>query len=355
MRKQLNNIFFLVGFITVIIMLLAFDVNLLLLWENIPKTGYWIIVVLGLWLGLYIMNTLAWKTIIEGSGKCTVSFCRLLQLTISGFALNYTTPIGLLGGEAYRIMELSRFIGVQRATSSVVLFATMHIFTHFWFWLTAIAVYAVGAGMGYLPCDFGIILMLAFSVLFCWGGVYLFMRGYKNGMVVKLLCLISRIPGLCSWGKRFIEKHMDDLKNIDNQIKELQSQNKHSFRKSFFLEYVGRIFQSFEIFFMLLLFSISNDGGCVGYMKTFIYSFLILAFTSLFANLLGFMPLQLGGREGGFVLSISRLGIGAGVGMSISLVCRVRELFWATIGLLLMKVGRIGIIADRENVENKKG
>lgn len=337
MRKHLNNIFFIVGLIAVAIMFCSLDVSFPLLLENISRAGHWLIAILGLWFFLYVLNAWAWKTIIEGSGECKVPFRRLLQLTISGFALNYTTPMGLLGGEAYRIIELSGIIGVPRATSSVVLFATMHIFTHFWFWLTAVAVYAVGAGMGYLPCNIGMALVLAFTVLFCSGGVYLFMKGYKNGMAMKILRLISRMPGLHSWGERFIEKHIADLEKIDNQIKELQNQNKRSFRKSFSLEYVGRIFQSFEIFFMLLLVGINNGGGCMGYAQTFVYSFLILAFTSLFANLLGFMPLQLGGREGGFALSVSQLGMGGGTGMFISIICRVRELFWASTGLLLMK------------------
>lgn len=68
-------------------------------------------------------------------------------------------------------------------------------------------------------------------------------------------------------------------------------------------------------------------------------SFLILAFTSLFANLLGFLPLQLGGREGGFAMSVAQLGMTGSVGIFVSIICRVRELFWAAAGILLMKVG----------------
>mgnify|MGYP007133691888 CR=1 FL=1 len=55
----------------------------------------------------------------------------VVEIDCSGFALNYATPVGLLGGEAYRIMELSKYIGVQRATSTVILFAMMHIFCPF--------------------------------------------------------------------------------------------------------------------------------------------------------------------------------------------------------------------------------
>ena len=97
---------------------------------------------------------------------------------------------------------------------------------------------------------------------------------------------------------------------------------------------VKRIMQSFEIYFMLILFD-AGDGGAL----TFVYSFLILSFTSLFANLLFFMPLQLGGREGGFAMSVAQMGMTSDIGMFVSIICRVRELVWTAIGLLLMKVG----------------
>lgn len=339
MRKRLNNLFFGVGMIAVIVMFFSFDVSLTELWEYITKAGYWLAAILGLWCVLYLMNAWAWRVIIQGGGPCTVGFMQLLKLTVSGFALNYATPVGLLGGEAYRIMELSKYIGVQRATSSVILFAMMHIFAHFWFWVTGVVAYWVLALTGDVPMNSVMGIVLGLITAFCWCGIYLFIKGYKNGMTVKLVRLLSKVPGLRSWGGRFMEHHLEDLQKIDRQIAELQNQNKRSFFGSFVLEYVGRFCQSFEIFFMLVLFGIDGGGGVNGYTLTFFHSFLILAFTSLFANVLGFLPLQLGGREGGFALSVAQMGMGGGIGMFVSIISRVWELFWASVGLLLMKVG----------------
>lgn len=337
MKKRINNIFFAIGLIAVVVMLITFDVSFTEFWHCVSKAGGWIAAILLLWTGLYMMNACAWRVIISGSGDCTISFMRLFRFTISGFALNYATPMGMVGGEAYRIMALSKYIGVRRATSSVILFAMMHIFSHFWFWITAVAAYIILAVFGYLPLGIPMAIVLAFTVLFSCGGIYLFVKGYKNGMVVKLIRLVSRIPGLRNWGTRFAEAHRDDLAKIDSQIAELQGQNKRSFMGSFMLEYVGRLFQCLEIYFMLLIFGINGGGSLGGHLLTFVHSFLILAFTSLFANLLGFMPLQLGGREGGFAMSVNQMGMTSEIAMFISIICRARELFWTFLGLMLMK------------------
>lgn len=339
MRKRINNLFFAVGLMAVVMMFCSFDVSFTELWAYIIKADYWLAAILGLWVLLYVLNTWAWQIIICGSGPCTISFWRLLKLTVTGFALNYATPMGMVGGEAYRIMELSRYMDARRATSSVLLFAMMHVFSHFWFWVTSIIVYLVLSISGNLPLNNSAVIVLILATLFCGGGIYLFVRGYRYGMAVKLVRIIGRIPGLHRWEKRFSENHHDDLVKIDRQISDLHGQNKRSFFGSFFLEYAGRMLQSFEIFFMLRLLGIDGGGGVAGTLLIFLYSFLILAFTSLFANLLGFMPLQLGGREGGFAMSVAQMGMTGGTAMFISIICRVRELFCCSVGLLLMKIG----------------
>lgn len=334
MKSKTRNIFFAFGLVAVIVMLFTFKVSFTQLWADICHAGYWLFAILGLWIFLYMMNAWTWRIIIRGSGDCPIPFWKILKLTITGFALNYATPAGLMGGEPYKIMELKPYIGTQRATSSVLLFAMMHIFAHFWFWTTSIAVYLVLAAFGILPINVGMGIVLLFMTCFCGAGIYLFMRGYKNGMVVKLIRFISHIPGCKKWGRQFAESHQEDLMKIDRQISQLQSQNQRSFFGSFALEFIGRILQSLEIYFMLLLFEAGTGGGL-----TFVYAFLILSFTSLFANLLFFLPLQLGGREGGFAMSVAQIGMTADIGMFVSIICRVRELFWTAIGLLLMKVG----------------
>jgi len=338
-KQQLNNLFFFLGCAAVVVMLFTFDVSFVELWQHICHAGYWLIPIVGIWLLVYGLNALAWKAMIEGNigGKAPLSFWRLYQLTITGYALNYATPVGGLGGEPYRIMELSKDIDKQHATSSVILYAMMHFFAHFWFWFISIFIYLALAAIGDLPFTPAIGIILGVIVLFCLVAFYIFSKGYRHGLVIYVMKLLGKIPGLKGWCARFQERHAESLHNIDAQIAALYGQDKRAFYKSLVYEYLSRVVQSSEVMFMLLLFGIDNGGGLAGLSITYLHSILIVAFTTLFANLIGFLPMQLGVQEGGFVLSIAALGLSAALGIFVSIICRVREIIWILIGMVLMK------------------
>ena len=339
-KQRVNNLFFILGIVMVVVMMFTFDVSFVELWEHLCHAGYWLLPIVGVWFIVYAINAWAWYCIIRSNKKNDehVSFWRIYRLTITGYALNYTTPVGGLGGEPYRIIELSKNIDQERAASSVILYAMMHIFSHFWFWFISIFIYLALVAVGDLPMTVAIGVVLALIAAFCLLAFYVFSKGYRNGVVVKTIRWIGKIPGLKGWSHRFLEKHTDTLKHVDEQIASLHKQNKRSFYESLTLEYFSRVVQSLEVFFMLLLFGIDCGGGPTGLMLTFLHSILIVAFTSLFANLMGFLPMQLGVQEGGFVLSIAALGLSAALGIFVSIICRVREIIWIIIGLVLMKI-----------------
>lgn len=341
-KKRLNNLFFFFGVAAIVIMLLTFDVSFVELWQHLCKAGYWLIPIVGVWVFVYGINALSWQCIIKGNSSPDehVSFWRIYRLTITGYALNYATPVGGLGGEPYRILELSKDIDKQRATSSVILYAMMHMFAHIWFWFTSVFLYLALAAIGDLPFTALTAMVLGSVVLFCLIAFYVFSKGYRNGLVMKVIKWTGKIPGLKGWSQRFLEKHAEALQNIDLQIAALHQQEKRAFYQSLLLEYFSRVVQSLEVMFMLLLFGVDCGGGATGLLLTFLHSILIIAFTSLFANLIGFLPMQLGVQEGGFVISIAALGLSAALGIFVSIICRVREIIWIFIGMLLMKIDK---------------
>ena len=72
---------------------------------------------------------------------------------------------------------------------------------------------------------------------------------------------------------------------------------------------------------------------------TYFDSVMLVAFSSLFSNLMFFMPMQLGAREGGMALATGGLSMPGSYGLYTSLVTRIREGIWIVIGVVLMKVG----------------
>ena len=339
-RQRLNNLFFLLGVAAVVVMLFTFDVSFAELWHHLCHAGYWLIPIVGIWVLIYGINAAAWMAIIRGNAAPgeVPSFRRIYRLTITGYALNYATPVGGLGGEPYRIMELSRHMSRQRATSSVILYAMMHVFAHFWFWFTSVFLYLALVAVGDLPLNGVMAVALCVIVCFCLLAFYLFSRGYRNGLVLKVIRWVGKVPGLRGWSTRFIEAHRQALENVDRQIGDLHRQDKRAFYSALLLEYLSRIVQSMEVLFMLLLFGIDCGGGFAGITLTALHSILIVALTTLLSNLIGFLPMQLGVQEGGFVISIAALGLSAALGIFVSIICRVRELIWIAIGVVLMKL-----------------
>lgn len=339
-KKTLNNIFFCCGIAAVVVMMLTFDVSFSELWEHICKAGYWLIAIVGVWFFVYGINAMAWRCVINGckSEDEHVTFLRIFRLTITGYALNYATPVGGLGGEPYRIMELSRDVSKEHATSSVILYAMMHFVAHFFLWFSSVFLFFTLAVTGDVPMSEGIGIVLVIILIFCLAAFYVFSKGYKYGVAITLMKVIGKIPGLKKWSFDFMVKNSETLKHIDEQIASLHKRDKKAFYSSLALEYLSRIVQSTEILFMLLLFGVDCGGGVEGIWMTFLYSILILSFMSLFANIIGFLPMQLGVQEGGFVISIAALGLSAALGIFVSIICRVREIIWILIGIMLMKV-----------------
>lgn len=328
MRKRYQNAFFLIGLAVLAFMVAQLDFADT--WHHLQQAGYWFVAVVALWGILYLFNTFSWYIIIHNGmpHKPLVGFWWLYKITISGFALNYATPGGLMGGEPYRVMAIRPYVGTEQASSSVILFAMTHIFSHFWFWMLSVALFLLTQ-----PLNTGNCLLMACITAFCLLGIWFFITGYKKGLAVRVLSVLGHIPGIRGWIRRFVDKHRSQLDKIDQQIAALHGQNPKTYVGAILSELTCRIFSALEIYFILRVISPHvNYLDCI----------LILAFTSLVANLLFFIPLQLGGREGGFLMSIKGLGMTTGAGIFVALLVRLRELIWTAIGLLLIKLEKRG-------------
>lgn len=328
MVARYRNLFLFVGVAAIVVMLLSFDMSWAEVWTNVSRAGIWFPAVLVLWFFIYMINARSWQIIInEGSNSPHVGFWRVFKYTVSGYALNSVTPIGLLGGEPYRIMELSPYVGKTKAASSVILYAMMHIFSHFCFWLFSIVVFLV---IYWHALSLPVALVLLAGLVFCLLGFYFFLLGYRDGLAVRTAHAFARLPWVGRRVRAMLDKYDESLHNVDHQIAALHAQRRTTFYRSLLLEFVARLLGCFEIQFILFIFTPDiSYWDCL----------LMQAFTSLFANLFFFIPMQMGTKEGGLAIVVSILHMNGAYGVLTGLITRLRELFWIAVGLIFIRLG----------------
>jgi len=299
------------------------------LWQQLLQMGW--LTLLGcvsVWGVAYVLNSCSWSVIVLALSGKVIHPGSMLRYTISGYALNYITPMGLLGGEPYRVWALKPSIGIEKATSSVMLYAMMHFCSHFLFWIIGCVV----AWFVIAEVSAPICLLLGTVVTLCVLLLMLFFKGYRSGLVMKVLRLLRHLPWLGTRVQRWQTTHDAMLSQIDAGIASLLKEHRASFCWALGLELAARLFCCFEI--VLIAHALGLHFG-------FAESLVVVAFSSLLANLLFFSPLQMGTREGGIAWALLLVGIAADVeallpvAVAISMGTRIREFAWIAIGGLL--------------------
>ena len=239
-------------------MLFTFDVDYTQLYSHLLRAGLYLPAVIGVWIFVYAFNAWAFQIIVNsGTHSKHLSFRHAYKLTVSGFAFSYTTPFGF-GGGPYRVMELSSYIGVPRAMSSVVLYSMMHILSHICLWSSAAVLFAIvytEKMTTFLWTLFMIFTVVLVVVLF------VFHLCYKKGVIVKLFTPLLHLPFAKKWARKFYDKHADDMQKVDDNIAYLHSQPR-AFYQSLLFEYVARVINALEYYFILLSLGVNLSLGC---------------------------------------------------------------------------------------------
>lgn len=322
--KIVRDLLFVVGVLVLVWM--VYSVGVGTIWDNIKDTGWWFFAIVGIWGVVYFFNGLAFHVILRGgNGTEKVSLLRKIKLIITGFAINSMTPIGLLGGEPYKILELKQELGIDQATSGVLLSTMMHFLAHFLFWMVSVPIFIFVVPV--IPLTIKIILwavVLGALLLIYWAFTV-----FRKGLINQAIAVTSRIPFLRKKVKIYSLQHSERIEVMDKLTSDLFTHRKKDFFLALSFELIARFVSCIEIIFMAIP---------IGYHLSFFQAVIIAAFSSLFANILFFSPMQLGTREGGFGIAFSMLTIPLGVGVYVGLITRIREMFWISIGVILMKI-----------------
>ena len=335
MKRKTALIFFLLGVAGVVILFRETDFGVIDWDENVwGLMPVWLPAILLIWAVIYFLHILSYRTIL-GEDKNRVSILFLIKLTLTGFALNEVTPVGLIGGEPYRIMELKPHIGVNKAVSTTLTFSVMHIFSHMLFLFTGTILYFI------LGCDGGVAgtVLVALTAVWLAFVIFMILMSGRHRVVYSTVHLLSKIPKLGKIFANLLEKNRETVRDIDSSMMEFHTRKK-DFRNTTLLEFSARVLEASEFFFLLRIF-----GADVNFFE----SYVAVACASFLGNLLFLIPMQVGSREFGMALALGWAGVDPSFGVTASLLARIRGLIYISVGvaLLLFK-------SKKRNTETKK-
>lgn len=286
------------------------------LWRELRLLG-WGLFLFALGEGVAEMiHTIGWRHCLEQPYR-SISWWRLYQIRMAGYAINYLTPTAALAGEAAKINLLSRCHHGPKAVSGVLIEKFCFSFAQVLFVLIGSAVLV---GRVHLPTALWISMLLSVSTVS--GGILVFFLLQKSGK----LCGFIRWLATCRPGNCALQKLSEQTSRVDNALREFYA---HQSRNMWFA--VG---------WHLL-------GYCTGFLQTWLFLCLVEERTSLpiiaaiwflgmWLDLLTFaVPLNMGSLEGSRMIVFKAVGYAALPGMAYGLAIRFSQILWSVIGLAI--------------------
>lgn len=313
--RAINLIFLAVGIVALVWMIrkVGFDD----LERMVGSIGYWAIPIMCTSVAAVFLNSAAIHVFMRPERRM-VSYWRVLAAQLAGQSVNSVTPTGTLG-EVVKATLLLGHAPRYRAVSAVVCFNIVNVFATVSFLLFAIVVSLL---YGDLPERIEWVLRITFLVLLVVvvAVVYMLRRG-----LVRSLAGVARRLRIVS--PRWRERIAEGLEDFDRQVRVFGPEREADYTAGFVYVGLARIIGWFDLWLILT---------ALGFRQGFAVTVIAAAAGMIITTVAAIVPLGIGADEGGQAGLFQLLGPGALVGLSISLVRRLRTVAIAGIGLTVM-------------------
>lgn len=312
-------LFFAAGAIALAILIIRADPRRLV--ADVQEAGWTVPAIVAVYGVVYLLNTIAWRlTMIEPP---RLSYARAWMINVAAFAMNYLTPFASIGGEPFKIVAASQWMGARNATASVLNYRLVHIQAHLLVFLTGVALAFFILPAGTIATS---VLIVMATALLALGALVLGV--HREGVLERLFDLAGGLPLLRGAARRLDRA---SLVEIDRQLIAFHRSSPARYYGALLTEYAARVFSMLEFFII---------AGGLGHPVGFGTAFLIGGFSSLIVNVFFFMPFNVGSKEGGLYAIFTALGLPPHIGMAAAVISRIRELTWILIGLFLVLASR---------------
>jgi len=295
-----------------VIAYLTFRIGPDAIWSAFATLSWRLLLVLVFPTGLVVIaDTLAWHYAFPRPPR---SFGRLLGIRLAGDAVNLATPTASVGGDLVKAYLLRPRVPLREGLASVIADKTTGVLSQ---------VLALGGGMVavalLLPSPRAVLTTsaaaLALEVVCLVGFIAIQLKGAIGGGG-RLMAKLSMSPG---------PERQAMLDGMDRMLRALYLERTPSLAISAIWHLVGFTLGTIEIYLVVRFLGVPISPmaafaiGALGSAVKF-FSFMV--------------PASLGALEGGNVAIFSAFGLGGAVGLTYTLVRRLRELVWIAAGFL---------------------
>jgi uncharacterized protein (TIRG00374 family) len=257
------------------------------------------------------LDVLGWRALLSDHD---VPLTVLLRARLAGEAVNLLTPTAAVGGEPLKAYLLRPYVPFGEGLASVVLDKTTVVAGQVLFLLAALGLAAS-------------ILPLSSPLMIALGALFMVELGAVSGFIVV------QTRGVFGGGGRLLgrmgvapaERYQERLNALDRQLRRSYREHRRRLCGSTLLHAAAWASGAIEIYLVLALLDAS---------PTVVAAFVIDAFGAAVKFASFMIPGSLGVLEGGYVVVFSGLGLGGALGLSYTLIRRLREVTWAALGLL---------------------
>lgn len=285
---------------------------------NIHALGWGLAAIIALDGLSHVVKTWAWRFNF-GSEHRTVPFYRLLGVRLAGEAVGQIS-FGPVAGETTRALMVRRDIPMVNGISSVALDRGMYSFTG-----ALVIVLGVVLSLFRLPLSRTMQAYDAVVALLVGASVFAVVLAIRRRWPV--LSALQEALGRIGIRKAVTESRRASVQKIEALIHCFSQEARIPFWSSFALNLLSHALGVLEVYLVLLF---------LGVKATLLVAFFVEVLTKVVNIARTIVPANLGVYEGGNMLILEALGLGSATGLTVGIARRLRSLFWAGAGLVIL-------------------
>ncbi len=326
---MIKGLFLLLGLTLLAFMIHQVGLNNIL--ERLSSLGLHAPIILIPYTFVYLFDALGWRMTL-GEKAREIGFLQLFLSRMAGEAINYITPSAYLGGEPVKAYLLQKHgIPLVDGLASVVTAKTVMVISQVLFVLLGI-----GLAFSSEHSDDGLFYAAALVVTLVSLAAAFLVFVQHRGMFTGILWLLEALQLPAGFLKRREEK----LKDLDATILAFYGQHRSYFLFALLFFSLGWLSGSFEIYLLMHFLDLPVS------LRTAIS---LEAMATVIRAAVFFIPSGLGAQEGGNILLFTSFGFSPVIAMTFSVIRRMREAIWITIGLLYLAKQEIGVLQYRKH------